>query len=106
MKFKYLAFLWGSLSLVIGCTSAPLMKESYFNDVAVGTNISSIERTYGEPYEVHDLPNGRQEYCYIQRIELGRSAVEQIEFVFTIDQGQVIGKECRRSGTSCFQISN
>lgn len=89
-----------------GCTAVPLMKESYFNEVALGTEISHIERIYGEPYEVHLLSDGRQEYSYIQRIELGSSSVEQMEFIFTVDQGKVIGKEHKRHGTSCFQFSN
>lgn len=101
------AFLYSAaLIFVSGCMTAPLMQESYFNQVASGVNISDVECIYGEPYEVRILSNGRQEYVYIQRIDLGRSAVEQLEFVFVVDQGTVVGKDCRRHSTSSIQFFN
>ncbi|HEV8052976.1 MAG TPA: hypothetical protein VGP47_10830 [Parachlamydiaceae bacterium] len=92
-------------SLVTGCNQAPLMQESYYTEVVSGVEISVIENAYGEPYEIRKLANGLQEHSYMQRIALGNSAVEQTEFVFLVDKGKVVGKECKRNGTSCFQFS-
>lgn len=93
------------LVFATGCVTAPLMQESYYNQVPAGSAISTIETVYGEPYEVRQQPNGLQEYSYMQRIELGRSAVEQMEFIFLVREGIIVGKECKRSGTSSFQFS-
>lgn len=91
--------------LVTGCNTAPIMQESYYTQVVSGVEISSIEKVYGDPYEVRKLPNGLQEHSYMQRIALGNSGVEQTEFVFLVDQGRVVGKDCKRNGTSSFQFS-
>ena len=88
-----------------GCTTAPLMEEKYFVEVTAGTEISSVENIYGEPFEIRSLSNGQKEYSYVKRIDLGRSAVDQQEFIFRVDQGKIIGKECKNSGTSGFQFS-
>lgn len=100
IKFLFAA----GLLFTIGCTSAPLMQEPFFNSVSKGSNIADIESIYGMPYEVRALPNGTQEYCYIQRIELGRSSMELLEFVFEVNQGKVVNKQCRHNGTSNFQF--
>ena len=102
MKKMALAMI-AALSMA-SCVVAPLMQEAYFNRVATGSNISEIEMQYGKPYEIRPLPDGTQEYLYIQRIELGSSAVEQLEFVFLVNQGRVVGKQCKRNGTSSFQF--
>lgn len=91
--------------LATGCMTAPLMQESYFNQVPAGSSIADIELIYGEPYEVREMPNGLQEYSYIQRIGLGNSAVEQMEFIFLVKEGVVVSKDCKRSGTCSFQFT-
>lgn len=93
------------LLLTTSCNTAPIMQESYYTQVVTGVEISSIEKVYGDPYEVRNLSSGLQEHSYMQRIALGNSAVEQTEFVFLVDKGRVVGKECKRNGTSCFQFS-
>jgi len=100
MKKYLLIFL-----VATSCTTAPLMEEKYFVEVTAGTEITSVEKIYGEPFEIRPLANGQQEYSYVKRIDLGRSAVDQQEFVFRVDQGKIISKECKNSGTSGFQFS-
>jgi len=91
--------------LISGCTTAPLMQESYFVEVTAGTEISAVKNIYGEPFSIRSLSNGQQEYSYIKRIDLGRSSVDQQEFIFRVNEGKIVGKECKQSGTSGFQFS-
>lgn len=93
------------LIVLTGCVTAPLMQQGNFDQVAVGSPISNVEAVYGQPYDVRQLPNGFEEHVYIQRIALGRSAVEEMEFVFVVNQGVVVGKDCKQGGTSNFQFS-
>jgi hypothetical protein len=93
------------MASVVSCATAPLMQESHFNQVAVGSDIAGIEQVFGEPYEIRQLSNGFQEYCYMQRIATGRSGIEQQEFVFVVSQGRVVGKDSKISGSSSFQFS-
>lgn len=91
--------------IAVGCATAPLMQESHFNQIAVGSDIAGIEQVFGEPYEIRQLPNGFQEYCYMQRIATGRSGTEQQEFVFVVNQGRIVGKDSKTSGSPSFQFS-
>lgn len=103
MTRKILLRLFLTVSFLTSCATAPLMQESYFDQVATGVRIADIEASYGEPYEIRNLHNGMQEYTYIQRIDLGSSAVEQLEFIFLVNsQGHIVSKQCQRKGTSSF----
>lgn len=66
--------------------------------------MADVEMIYGEPYEVRELPGGAQEYIYIQRIDCGRSASEITEYVFMVQQGKIVGKNCRQQATSTLGI--
>lgn len=98
-------FIFFSLAMfLVSCVTVPLMQESYFNQVATGSLISEVEIVYGSPFQIRQLPSGLQEYIYIQRINLGRSAIEQMEYIFLVNQGIVVSKDCKQSGTPCFQL--
>lgn len=92
------------LFLLCGCTVAPLMQTPYFDQVAIGSSISEVEAIYGQPFEIRQLPNGLQAYVYLQRINLGKSGAEQIEFVFLVNQGVIASKECKSHGISSLQF--
>lgn len=94
--------LFGCILLLSACSMAPLMQDSGFQGIAVGANISEVECVYGEPYEMRTLPNGMSEYRYVQRIDCGSTAVEIIEYTFTVCQGKIVGKNRRQLGASTF----
>lgn len=105
---KYM-FLW-SVSLLCafsGCMTAPLFKESSYNAIAVGSDIEGVVAIYGEPYEIQELPNGVQEYHYLQRIPCGAKRVEQVDYVFLVRHGKIVSKKCMESNNvSGLQFSN
>ncbi|MEI8364896.1 MAG: hypothetical protein WCF65_00620 [Parachlamydiaceae bacterium] len=95
-----------ALAVLCGCATAPLMQEAQFNAVAVGSEIDRIAATYGEPYEVRDLPHGVKEYRYVQRIPCGATTIEQVDYIFHVRNGRVVGKNrLTSSNTSSFQFS-
>ena len=93
------------LLILCGCSVAPLIRESDFNGIALGGEIQRVEAIYGEPYEIRELPNGVEEYSYIQRIPCGARGIEQIEYIFHVRKGNIVGKCRREASTSSFQIS-
>ena len=93
-----------ALFLLCSCMTAPLMQDSGFAAIAVGTPISEIESIYGEPYDIRTLPNGMQEYRYVQRIPCG-SSVEQTEYTFQVRQGKVVSKDRHQLPGSSIQIT-
>ena len=96
-----LAFL-----LLYGCSTAPLMQESGYHAIAIGSEIQGVEAMYGEAYDVRELPNGVQEYRYLTRIPCGMKDVDQVEYVFQVHQGKIVGKNSKNISTCDFQFSN
>lgn len=88
------------LLVLSGCTSYALMSPTNFNTIAVGIDVTQIEEIYGTPFDVIDLPNGNQEYRYLQRFDLNPDNTEQIEFVFVVRNGRVIDKQYREKSSS------
>lgn len=97
--FRPCALVLSVCLLLTSCYSAPLMQDCTFQAVAVGARISEVEAVYGEPYSVRNLPNGNQEYLYIQRIDCGSSSVEVTEYAFTVCQGKIVGKNRREQSS-------
>ncbi|BBI17384.1 hypothetical protein NCS13_1_1189 [Neochlamydia sp. S13] len=100
MEKVYLNLL---LLFLTGCM-APIMTTSGFEGIVPGTSITTIEAQFGSPYEVNRLPNGLQEYIYIQRTSLSSSAVDQLSYILYVSQGKVISK-CLKSDSPALFIN-
>ncbi|WP_213151671.1 MULTISPECIES: hypothetical protein [unclassified Neochlamydia] len=89
------------LLFLTGCI-APIMTTAGFDEIAPGTSITAIEAHFGAPYAVNNLPNGLQEYIYIQRTSLSSSAVDQLSYVLYVSQGKVISKRLKSDSQALF----
>lgn len=87
----YLIFLCLWLA---ACTS-PVMTPLGFENIQLGTPIDIIETEYGSPYEIENLPNGFQEYIYIQRIPISPGIEDQVTYTLYVCQGRVASKFIR-----------
>lgn len=76
------------------------MTSTNFNTVAVGIDIARVEEIYGPPFDINTLPNGNEEYRYIQRFDANPDVTEQIEYVFIVRNGRVIDKNYRQNSCS------
>lgn len=81
-----------------GCSMAAIMTQERYQGVQIGTPISQVEEQYGEPYDVKTLPNGWLEYRYIERLEVGGGASEQIHYTLRVFEGRVMDKQMQRIG--------
>jgi hypothetical protein len=91
-------FIAMAVVLLCSCSVAPLLTSENFNAIATGADIAQIEEMYGAPFDVTRLPNGLEEHRYIQRIYVNENATDQIEHVFIVKDGRVIGKQLRQTG--------
>lgn len=89
--------------LICSCSMAPIMTKDRFETIQVGTEISRVEAQYGPPCDMEDLENGYEKYVYIQRVDVGGGASEQVHFIFQVLNGRIINKQCQEIG-SCIDL--
>lgn len=80
------------LVLFLTACNTPVMTPQGFENIQPGTSIDVVEAEFGPPYEVEKMPNGFQEYTYIQRITISPGMVDQINYILYVCKGKVISK--------------
>lgn len=81
------------LILLASCASrSTKMTQESFHSIDLGTPISQVIAKNGEPYEVHNLGGGVQEYEYVERMEFAQELVREYHYYFKVVQGQVVSK--------------
>lgn len=90
--------------LFLTACSAPVMTPQGFENIQPGTSIAEVEAEYGSPYEIETLPNGFQEYTYLQRTAISPGVEDQVAYILYVCKGKVISKE-RRCEPSTFDLN-
>ncbi len=76
------------------------MTSQGFENIQLGTPIEQVEAEYGVPYEIETLPNGFQEYTYIQRIPISPGIEDQITYILYVCKGRVTSKFIQQEPSS------
>ncbi|QLH36988.1 MAG: hypothetical protein HWD61_13310 [Parachlamydiaceae bacterium] len=71
-----------------------------FENIQPGTDISTVEAEFGPPYEVEKMPNGFEEYIYIQRNPISPGVVDQVTYILYVCKGKVITKSIRNESST------
>jgi hypothetical protein len=86
-----------SLLFLCSCFSQPaLMTFENFDSVELGTPIAEIQSRVGEPYAIHDLKGGGQEFEYIERLGTGVHVAAENHYYLIVEDGKITGKYMRR----------
>lgn len=88
------------LLIFLTACNTPVMTPQGFENIQAGTPISAVEEEFGPPYEVESMPNGFQEYTYVQRIPISPGVVDQVSYIFYVCKGKVISKSTRSEQSS------
>ena len=81
------------LSLFAGCfTRCGAVTRETFDSVALGSTESDLLGCAGEPYAVHDLCGGAQEYEYVERLSVDNELMAENHYFFKVVNGQVVSK--------------
>ncbi len=103
-KYRILFGLTSGLLLLSGCFSrSSVMTRESFDGIQVGTPISEIERSAGEPYAVHHK-NGMDEYEYIERVTTGNRLIYENHYTIYVQNGQVVGKSVSQEKVPAFDL--
>jgi len=90
----------GIFLLFLTACNTPIMTTQGFEDIQPGTSIEVVEKEFGPPYQVETLPNGFQEYIYIQRTPISSLIDDHISYILYVCKGKVISKEVRNQSGS------
>lgn len=81
------------LLLLTACFSRPsIMTRESYESIDMGTTIAEVRQESGEPYAVYYLTNNREEYEYIERVNMGGRIIMENHYFLLVVDGQVIGK--------------
>jgi hypothetical protein len=83
------------LCILTSCYMGPLSRTvtpCAFEEVNIGDPIEEVLCMIGNPYCIQECEDGKQEYIYITRNELGVHVKRQRNFVFIVDKDLVVDK--------------
>jgi hypothetical protein len=94
-----------SLLLLTSCFTRPaLMTHESFDDIQLGTSISEVKEKVGKPYAVRVKGAGKEEYEYIERMDLGQALIYENHYYLTIIDGKVISKRFTQERPPAFDF--
>jgi hypothetical protein len=95
MEKNFLYLVQALVLMYLTACNTPVMTPQGFESIQPGTPIEIVESQFGPPYEVDTLPNGFQEYTYIQRIPISPKVVDQVTYILYVCKGKVISKNIK-----------
>jgi hypothetical protein len=80
------------LLLAAACSRHHMMSQSEYSAINLGTPIEKVQNDVGHPRNVRNLPDGQQEYEYIEHINVGGNMVMQYHYYLTVSEGRIVSK--------------
>ena len=85
------------LTMLCCCvTRSAVMTHEHFNDIQLGTTITSVESTAGRPYSIHVKGPGQEEYEYVEKIDLGSGLMYENHYFLMVIDNIVVKKNYRQ----------
>lgn len=90
----------------LSCSKTKMMSYSTYQGVPIGQSIAELQVHMGKPYEVKTLPDGKEEYIYIERIPLGENRTLFRRYIFVVEGDRIIEKKTTEERTSAIHFYN
>ena len=74
-----------------------LMTNQAFFDIPIGSSRNEVVETAGEPYAIHNRPDGTVEFEYVERFKVGGRISEERHYFLLIKDGKVVSKRVEQS---------
>lgn len=71
------------------------MTRYQYNDVKLGSRFAEICGAFGNPYAIHNLGYGKEEYEYVERFSMNNELVYENHYFLAIVNGQIVSKRMR-----------
>lgn len=93
------------LLLLSACFSrSAAMTSDNFDNIQIGTSISAVQAQVGKPYKIHSKPGNKQEFEYIERIDMGQCIVSENHYYLIVVNGEVVGKYIKREKAPSYYL--
>jgi hypothetical protein len=91
--------------LLCSCTpSTCALSRLDYDCIVLGTPIGDVMATAGEPYSVHCLSQGGQEYEYIERLSIDRELIYENHYYLKVVNGQVVSKRIYQENRPAYDL--
>src|SRR3989304_3438945 len=88
-----------------GCFTRPtLMTRESYDEIYLGTPLKEVKERVGTPYQVRSLGGGKEEYEYVERIDIGNRLVMENHYFLILMEGQVISKRFSQQRPPAYDI--
>lgn len=103
---KLALFFFCALTLVLsGCFSRQTaMTRESFDDIQLGTSIADVTSKVGKPYSVHRTSIEKEEYEYIEKIDLGQELLYENHYYLIVVDGKVVRKQVKQERPPAFDF--
>ncbi len=93
------------LLLLTACFSrSSLMTRETFDGIDLGTSAADVRNEAGDPYAVHFLAGDREEYEYVERVNIGGRMLMEHHYYLTISGGEVVAKRTSTETPPAYNI--
>lgn len=92
------------LLLLTACFSHSMMTKETFENIDLGTPADQVISDAGKPYAIYSLADSKEEYEYIERINMGNRVVMENHYFLIISNGQVVSKRVKVEQPPAFNI--
>lgn len=99
----YIVIAFFALLLTSCIQRQAIMTVEGFSEVPIGSAVTEIEDTYGEPYAIHSKPDGSSVFEYLEKVVMGREVLVQKSYFFVISGDKIIGKYMKYSNPAAYQ---
>jgi hypothetical protein len=97
--------LW--LLMLFSCSSGgSMVTMQAFYEIPVGTSVSEVIATAGQPYAIHEKEDGSVEYEYIERFKVGSRYTEDRHLFLLIKDGKVVSKRVQQGSPAPYTFDS
>lgn len=91
------------LLLLVSCAHSAFMTMESYDQIQVGSPITTVVEKNGEPYSVHKS-HGSSEYKYVEKITSGNRLIYENHYTIFVQDGNVVGKTVVQERVPAFDL--
>ena len=104
---KQLLIVFSLLVVATACFSrSTVMSRSSFEEIQIGEPVHEMEAKVGQPYAIRTKGDGKEEYEYVERVNVAGENVFQNHYYIIVQEGRVVDKRAGRERPPAYDLIN
>jgi hypothetical protein len=93
------------LLFLCSCFTRPaLMTRESYDEIQLGEPISEVRNKAGRPYSIRTKGPGKEEYEYIERIDMGGELLYETHYYLLVIDGKVVKKRFKQERPPAYDL--